>query len=174
GARFLLGRWGFPGGPELSRLQAPPFGDDSCDVLRRRDVEGGIAGRTFLRGNDLPVEMEHLLWGSLLDRDLGTRRQIEVDRARRRRDVERDAVFLRDDRFRIGADLVRRVSVDGNPIGADQHEIDFPVPEEVARGAVRDDRVFNPRLQELPRGEAGPLQAGPGLGYVGEEAPPVP
>src|SRR3989454_6372050 len=117
--------------------------------------------------------MEHLLWGSLLDRDLGTRRQIEVDRARRRRDVEWDAVFFRDDRFRIGADLVRRVSIDGNPIGADQDEIDFPVPEEVARGAVRDDRVLNPRLQELPRGKAGPFQAGPGPGYVRQQSPPA-
>src|SRR5206468_402037 len=99
--------------------------------------------------------------------------QIGVDRTHRRSDVEGDPVFLRDHRLRIRPDLVRRVSVHGDPVRANQDEIDLAVTEEVARGAVRDDRVLDTGFQELPRGQPRSLEAGSGLVYVDEEASPV-
>src|SRR2546425_10942750 len=43
----------------------------------------------------------------------------------------------------------------------------------MARGAIRNDRVLDPGLQELPCGQPRPLEAGPGFVPVDEEAAPL-
>ena len=65
---------------------------------------------------------------------------VEIDGRQRGGDVERDAVLAGQDGDAVGADLVRGVAVGGDAVGADDHEIDWPVAHQRARHVVGDDR----------------------------------
>src|SRR6266571_5348066 len=123
-------------GSELARLHDALFRDDAGDVLRRRHVERGVAGGTLLRGDRMAVEVEDFLRRPLLDWDLVARCQVEIDRARWCRDVERHPVLLRDHGLPVRADLVRGVAVRRDPIRADEYEIHLATAEEGGRRAV--------------------------------------
>src|SRR5467141_4267610 len=159
----LLRRRGTSQRSESSGLQDPRFRDETGDVLRRGHVERGVARRAFFRCYRLTVEVEHFLRRTLLDRDLLSRRQIEVNRAGRRRDIERNAIFFRDYCLAVGPDLVRGVSVGRDAVCSDEDEVHLAPSEEMARGSVRDDGVLDSFLQEFPGRESGPLQARPRL-----------
>src|SRR2546425_12490777 len=109
--------------------------------------------------------MEDLLRRSLFDGDLGPGREADVDRARRRGDVEWDPVLLCDDSLRVRAALVRGVSVRRDPVRPHEDEVDLAAPQQVALGAAPDDRVPDPSLPALPRAQPGPLQSGPGFNH---------
>jgi hypothetical protein len=83
------------------------------DELGRGDVEGRVeSARRDLGGI------------ALLDRDGGARRCGRIDRRQRGGDVERDVVARGEDGQRIGPDLVRDVSVRGDPVGAHDDAVD--------------------------------------------------
>ena len=100
---------------------------------------------------------------SLLDRDGRAVRGLEVDRARRRGDVERDAVTRRQDGQRVRADLVGRVAVGGHSIGPDDHHVHLATRHQVAGRDVRDERVRHAGLGQLPGGQSCALQVRPCL-----------
>src|SRR6266508_4263033 len=171
---FLRGRF-LPGrlrraGSELARLHDAIFGDDARDVLRRRHVERRVAGRALFRGDRMTVEVQDFLRRPLLDWDLVARCQVEIDRARWCRDVERYPVLLRDHGLPVRADLVRGVAVRRDSIRADEDEIHLAAAEERGCRAARDDRVVDPLLEQLPRGEACALEPWARLVDVDEEA----
>ena len=88
---------------------------------------------------------------------------VEVDRARRGRDVERDAVAGRQDGQRVRADLVGRVAVGGDPVRPDDDDVDLAAGHEVAGRDVGDQRVRHAGLGQLPGRQPGALQVRPGL-----------
>ena len=141
-------------GLRVRRTVDAVLGDDRRDQRRRRDVEGGIAGREAAR---------QLGRVALLDRDPGAVRSRAVERRRRRDDVERDLVVRGEHGERVCPDLVRRVAVSGDPVGAGDDEVDLAARHERAGGGVGDDGVRDPDPLELPRGEARALEERPRL-----------
>src|SRR5947207_15325189 len=101
---------------QLGGLPNAGFRDEARDVLRGRYVEGRVPRRTLLRGDRLPIGMEDLLRRALLGRDLLPGRQSDIYCARRRRNVERAAVFPGAHRQTVPPDLFRRVPFRGGPI----------------------------------------------------------
>ena len=87
----------------------------------------------------------------------------EIDGRRRQRDIERHAIVVRGERLQIGADLVADVAVGGDPVGADDHEIDHAVLHQMAAGIVGNDRVRHAVMAELPGRQRGALIARAGL-----------
>ena len=69
--------------------------------------------------------MRHLARAALLDRNVRAVGRAQIDRRQRRGDVERDVVLARQDGDAVGADLVRGVAVGGDPVGADDDEVDL-------------------------------------------------
>ena len=64
---------------------------------------------------------------------------------------------------RVCPDLVRRVPVRGDPVGAGDDEIDLAARHQRAGRRVGDDGVRDAGALELPRGEAGALEERPRL-----------
>ena len=64
----------------------------------------------------------------------------------------------RGERPRVGADLVRGVTVRRDAIGPDQHQVHLAALDQVRRRGVRDQRVRHPLLAQLPGGEPGALE----------------
>ena len=81
------------------------------------------------------AERDHLGGAALLDLDRGTIRGCQVHRRFGRDDDERDARVAGRERKRERADLVRRVAVGRDPVGADEDDI-----REAARRAPRQPR----------------------------------
>src|SRR5438093_11111095 len=113
--------------------------------------------------------MKDLLRRPFLNRNLRPGGKVEVNCARRCRDVERDVVLSGNDRLSVGADLVCRVSVCSDAIGADQAEVDFSPTEEVTGRSMGDDRMGDSFLQQFAPREPRTLSAGTGLGAADEE-----
>jgi hypothetical protein len=67
----------------------------------------------------MAAEGKDFAGAALFDRNRGAVGTGEVDRGRRRGDVEGNAVLLRQDGERIGPDLVGGVAVGGDTVGAD-------------------------------------------------------
>ena len=82
---------------------------------------------------------------------------------RRRDDDERQPVVRREDGETVRPDLVRRVAVGGDPVGARHHEVDLAAGHERRRRPVRDHGMRDGELLELPRREAAALQERPRL-----------
>ena len=105
-----------------------PLGDDPGDQLGRGDVEGGVVDGDPL-GGGLPAEaVGDLARVALLDRDGRAVGERQVERARRRGDVERDAVRPGQQGDAVGADLVRGVAVGRDPVGADDDRSGLCLP----------------------------------------------
>lgn len=68
--------------------------------------------------------------------DLGPRVDVQINRRHRRRHEERHPVVLRSNRERVRPDLVRRISVCRDPIGADNDRIDAPSGSERSRRRI--------------------------------------
>ena len=79
------------------------------------------------------------------------------------RDEERDAVAGREDGQRVRPDLVRGVAVGGDPVRPDEDDVDLAAGHEVAGGDVRDERVRDAGLGQLPGGQPRALEVRPGL-----------
>ena len=73
------------------------------------------------------------------------------------------------DGLHVRADLVGRVPVRGDPVRPHEDEVPLAPAQKVSRRAVREDRMLDPFLDELPCGQARPLQPGSGLAHVDEE-----
>ncbi len=103
---------------------------------------------------EAPDDMRHFAGVALLDLDFGEAvADRPVDRSVRRRDIERHAIGARRERLEIGADLVGGVAARGDPIGADDRQIDAPALHEMAAGVVGDDGVRHAVLAEFERGQ---------------------
>ena len=89
--------------------------------------------------------------------------RLEVDRARRRADVERDAVAGREHGQRVRPDLVGRVAVGRDPVRADEDDVHLAAGHQVTGRDVRDERVRHAGLGQLPGRQPGALQVRPGL-----------
>ena len=66
-------------------------------------------------------------------------------------------------RHRVGADLVGHVAVGGHTVGAHHHRVHAPLLHHVAGHVVGDERHRHLLLAQLPCGEPGALEEGPGL-----------
>src|SRR5258708_7138439 len=137
-----------PEGEELA-LRGPGdalLGDDPGDEVVGRHVECGVGDGCLLRGDgDLggpalgvePAHDAHLFLGALLDRDLfDAVLDVPVDRGRRDRDVEGDAVVARGKGFQIGPDLVGDIAAARHAIRAHQHQVDLFCLHQVPAGVV--------------------------------------
>ncbi len=91
------------------------------------------------------------------------RRRTRVDRRGRGDDHERDAVMTREHRETVRADLVRRVAVRGDPVGAGDHDVDLTGSHPRGRGPVDDDGVRDLEHLELERGQTRALKQRPCL-----------
>ena len=118
------------------------LGDDRGDERGRRDVEGGVPRREA-RGDLGRV--------AFLDRDAGAGRRREVDGRGRRDDVERDVVVTCEHGERVRPDLVRRVAVRGDPVGAGDDQVDLAARHHRRRGASRRSRRAGSRPSRAPR-----------------------
>lgn len=98
------------------------FGDDTGDELVGGDVEGWIEDVAFTRRNGKPLmpvgHTAHFGLVALLDDDLIARHERLVEGRMRRGDKKRHAVIARDNRERIGPDLVCHVAVSAHAVGA--------------------------------------------------------
>ena len=110
--------------------------------------------------------MGHFARLSFLDRYVLAIRRIEIDGRERRGHVERNLVLAREHGDGVRADLVCRVAVGRDAVGADNDEIDPPLLHQRAAHVVGDDRRLDAVTQELPRRQPGALQERPRL--VGE------
>jgi hypothetical protein len=108
-----------------------PFRDDRLDVRRRRDVEGEVLHADPLGCHRRSEHLSHLPWIALLDGDVIAAGAAHVDGGQGRRDVERDLVFLGEDRHGVGADLVGHVSVGRDAVGSDDDQIDLAPAHEL-------------------------------------------
>src|SRR5581483_9626091 len=130
------------------------------DQFRRRDVEGWIEhARTG-------GHVRQFVSPPLFYRNRLTRTRHRVEGRRWRDDVEGDAMAFRGNRHAIGADLVRRVPVGRDAIGADEDQVDLARAQQARGGAVGDHRDWDSGAGELPRRQPGALHQRPGL--VGE------
>ena len=77
-------------------------------------------------------------------------RVARIDRADGRDDVERHAVRLRRQREPVGADLVRRVAVRRDAVGADDHGLHLAARDQARRRAIGDDLVRDALLLPAP------------------------
>ena len=78
-------------------------------------------------------------------------------------DHQRQAVVSREHRETVRADLVRRVAVRSDAVGAGHDDVDLAARHEPARRAVDDHRVGDPELLELPGGQPRALEERPRL-----------
>ena len=137
------------------------FGDQAGHQPRRRDIEGVVRNRRSFRHDpyrlDPPVggspgHGRDLLAAALLDRDLAQPvTDAEIDGRRRQRHIERHAIVVRGERLEISADLVADIAIGGDPVGADDDEIDHPVLHQMAAGVVGNDGMRHAVMAELPR-----------------------
>jgi O-antigen/teichoic acid export membrane protein len=137
----------------VDRSDHSALGDDARDQSGGRDVEGRIVnGHSIGRG--LPAEpVGHFARVSLFDRDRGPVGERQVERARRRGDVERDAVGLCQERNAVGADLVGRVAVGRDPVRAHDGDLDLPFLHDLRGHAVADQGYRNSSALEFPGGQ---------------------
>ena len=70
---------------------------------------------------------------------------------------------MRGERLQVGADLVAHIAVGGRAVGADEDNVNFAVLHQMAAGVVHNDGVRHAMVEQLPRGETGPLVARPRL-----------
>ncbi len=146
--------------------------DDAGDEVGRGHVEGGIADLGVRRGDAHAAHEQDLVRLALLDRDRRTVGRGEVHRADRCHEVERDAVPSRQHGQRVGPDLVGRVAVGGDPVGPDEDDVHLAVRHQVTGGHVRDQRVRNAGLGQLPGGQPRALQVRSGLVDPDVHGPP--
>src|SRR6266571_830669 len=132
--------WGVPRAYlclEVRRPQDPEVRDETGDVPRGGHLDLEVPRAAPLRRHRNARHREHLLLRPLLDRDRPAPARAEVHRRHRGRDVERDAVGLREDRLRVRADLVRGVPVRRDAIRADEDEVHLASLEEQPRRGSR-------------------------------------
>ena len=155
------------------RAQQAALGDQSRHQPRRRDVEGVIGHRRAIgnhaHGLDAPVggaagHVRHFVGAALFDRNLPDAViDTKVDGRRRQCNIERHAIVVRGERLQIGPDLVADVAIGGDPVGADDGEIDHAVLHQMAAGVVGDHGVRHAVVAEFPGGQRSALIARPGL-----------
>ena len=97
----------------------------------------------------------------------------EVDRRARRHDVEGNAVTVREHGQRVRADLVRRVPVGRDAVGAGEDGVHLAAGDERPGRGVGDDAVGDAGALQLPRGQARALEERPRLvhEHVRDEPP---
>ena len=134
-------------------------------VIRSAGVTSNAGLRTSVSGGAMrhAADEQDLGGLALLDRDRLAVRRGEVDRADRRGDEERDAVARGEHGQRVRPDLVRGVAVGGDPVGADDDDVDLAARHQVAGGDIGDQRVRHLRLRQLPGRQPRALEIGPGL-----------
>src|ERR1700704_864452 len=112
------------------------LGDDGGDVAGGSDVESRVEHLHALRGDPRAGQVRDFRRRALLDGDLAPARGTQIDRAGGSSDEEGHFGGLRRERQRIRADLVRRVAVARDAIGADHHAADPAAAEQRRRGDV--------------------------------------
>ena len=127
--------------------------------LGRGDVER-VVERLRPRGGG---RHRDLLVRAQLDRDRGAGRRRLIDGRLGHRDQERDAGPVRGEGQAEGADLVGHVAVRGDPVGPHHHGVGQPLADQERSGAIACEPVLDAELPELPAGQPGALQQGPGL-----------
>jgi hypothetical protein len=100
--------------------------------------------------------VRHLTLIALFNRNRLAIRRHEIDRGHWRRDVERNAMLVRQHGGGVGADLVGRVAVRCDSIRPDDHEIDFPRAHQQAGHAFRDDGGADAVADQFPRRQTRP------------------
>ena len=98
----------------------------------------------------LPAMCVTSLAVALLDGNLAAVGSCQVDRRNRRGHIERDAVFFRQDRDGIGADLVGHVAVGGDAVGADHDGADLALLHHGCRPCCRRSRWSGCRPSSVP------------------------
>lgn len=112
------------------------FGDDGGDVFCRGDIEGrvldgGAGGRHLAT-----IGVSDFGGAALLDGNEIAVRGGKVDRGKRRSDVEGDAVFLGEDRYGIGANLVGSIPIGSDAVSAHDDRLNAALAHESAGHVV--------------------------------------
>ena len=129
----------------------------------RRDVKGGVPHRHATWRDLRAGHVGHFPGGPLFDRDAGAGRRVQVDRGPGRRHVKRNAVRVREDRHAVGPDLVGRVAVGGNAVGADDDHVHASGGHHRGGHVVGDHGSRDAVLHEFPGRQARALQERPRL-----------
>ncbi len=106
------------------------------------------------------------------DRNPTSVRQIEIKSAPRSGHIERHPMGPRQDGERIRPDLVGRIPVGRNAIGAREDALNSPFPHDLPGHRVANQRGVQTPLHQLPGGQSGPLQKRPC--FVHENVQPFP
>ncbi len=144
------------------RLDDAALGDDPGDQCGRGDVERWVIDVDTFGGGCTAQSVRDLAGVALLDRDQIAAGERQVERARRCGDVERDVVRPGEQGDAIGADLVCGVAVGGDPVGADDDELDLALLHDLGGHVVADQRDGHAALRAAPRPSAAPPGAAGG------------
>src|SRR5213593_154727 len=154
------------------RLGYATFGYYCGHELVWSDIECRIEHRNAIRNDSNAPNVRHFNGVSLLDWNVGTVGNLQIQGRDRSGNVEWDLVLLRQHSQRIGSNLVRHVAVGSNPVRADNDGVNQSLPHERAGHIVGNDPNINVILPQLPCGQPRALQERPC--FVGEDAQPLP
>src|SRR5690625_239811 len=147
-------------------LDDAPLGDQGVDEARGGDVEAGVEGGAMLRGQRSISQAGDLLDGALLDGHGGVVGQVEVQGAGGGGHHEAYAMVAGQHGQAIGADLVGRISVGGDAVGADDDPVHLSPGHQLGGGAVDAEGEGDALSLQLPGGQPRPLPPGPGFADV--------
>src|SRR5258708_3491811 len=122
--------------PERSTGDAA-FSEDGGDVAGGGDVEGGVRG-VNVRSNADALEMRDFGGGTLLDGNVISVREGEIERGDWRGDIEGHVVLFGEHGNLVGTDFVGGVAVGGDAVGARDDGADFSGLQEVSHHVVGD------------------------------------
>src|SRR5207244_11929447 len=98
----------------------------------RRDIESRVRHLYPFRGNSCTTYTCHLFRITLLNRNILTRWEFQVNARARRNHIARNTVSMGQDGNAIGAELVREIAIGGYSVGSDKHGFDCAMTHEVA------------------------------------------
>ena len=120
------------------RLDQTLLGNDRGNVLSRRHIKSGIVHIHTDRRGLFSEPVSDLRRGTLLDGDFSASGHAEIKRTGRSRDIEWDPMCFRQQRYRIGTDLVRGVSIRGDAVRTNDHGLNLPFLHDPAGHVVAD------------------------------------
>src|SRR5688572_2578985 len=135
----------------VGRASHAAIRDDGRDHFVWSDIEREVVHPNTIWSQFMFVHVRHFPWISLLDRDVFAGCRCEIDCRERRRNIEWNVVLLCQHGYHVRSDLVRRVPIRCNPIGADDNAIDFALLHHVTGHVVRDYSDRDVVLAQFPR-----------------------
>lgn len=145
------------------RLDDSAFGDDRRDEFGRSHIKRWVEGGNSIGSGLTSESVRDLGRRSLLNRNLLSACQRQIERAARCGDVERQAVRSCQTSDRVSANLVGRVAVCRDPIRSDNDGLNSSLPHHGRSHRIANYCDRHSALREFPCRKSRPLQQWPRL-----------